>query len=261
MKKDLILFDNGNTLIDDPFDEVLEILHEDKSFMPLKRKDLERFFEYWREENSNTKFPFASNFLQEETWIINSLMRLELEDKTIKEIPFISLYILKKYRQLAKAHIKGQPQFPLLRQIFSSLKSKGIIIGIGSNDREFAARTMLIWADLFKYFDFIFTSEGLSRKYPDAEKPSPLFFKAIFEELNTPLPELRNVIYVGDSEENDVIPVKSLGISSVRYINSKALSDSECRDLFSNSRADFKFYDRKKLLALLYKILRINDNF
>jgi FMN phosphatase YigB (HAD superfamily) len=258
----LILFDLGGTLIDDPFEEVLHMLYaeclEGCHSLSLEKNDLADFFNYWREENLKTDYPFASHFLQEETWPIRGLMRLNRARGVplAAEIPLLSLTILKRYRELARLQISVQPQLPLLKEIFTWLKRVGAVIGVASNDREFATKTMLVWADLAEYLDWVFTSEELSKKYPKAEKPAPEFFRAIFAEIKRPLSEWDHVVYVGDSEKNDILPARSLGICTVRYLNKRTPLDTLWIDSTVESVADYQCSDRKQLLSIFRKILK-----
>lgn len=262
MRKNLIIFDLGGTLIDDPFDVVLHILYAEClkgcHYWPLEKDDLADFFNYWREENMKIDYPFASHFLQEEIWPIRSLMRLNRARGVppAGDIPLISLTILKMYRELARIQISTQSQLPLLREIFTWLKRVGAFIGVASNDREFATRTMLIWAGLAEFPDWVFTSEGLSKKYSKAEKPAPEFFRAIFDEIKQPLSEWDHVVYVGDSEKNDILPARSLGLYTVRYLNKRTSQNTLWIDSTMKSVADYQSSDRKQLLSIFRKILK-----
>lgn len=258
----LILFDLGGTLIDDPFEEVLNALYAEcldgGHYWHIEKDALADFFNYWHEENLKTDYPFASHFLQEETWSIRALMRLNRTRgvPSTAEIPLLSLIILKRYRELARIQISTQPQLPLLKQIFAWLKSAGVIIGVASNDRKFATETMLVWAGLAEYLDWIFTSEGLSEKYPKAEKPALEFFHAIFNEIKRPLTEWHKIIYVGDSEKNDIIPARSFAICTVRYLNKRNLQNASWVDTTLESIADYQCSDREQLLGIFRKILK-----
>ena len=258
----LILFDLGGTLIDDPFEEVLNALYseclESYNCLHLEKDALTEFFKYWREENLKNDYPFASHFLQEETWPLRAFMRLNRtrEIPPTAEIPLLSLTALKRYRELACIQISKQPQLPLLKKIFIWLKSVGVTVGVASNDRKFATKTMLTWADLTGYLDYIFTSEELSEKYPKAEKPAPEFFHAIFNEIKRSITKWDNIIYVGDSEKNDILPARSLDLCTVRYLNKKNLQNAFWIDATVESMADFQYSDRKQLLNIFRKILK-----
>ena len=257
----LVLFDLGGTLIDDPFEDVLRMIHSDV-LAEFKNRKLEEeavteFLVCWRGANLKTDYPFASHFLQEETWIAEALMNLHRARAIppVQEIPLLSLTILKRYRELASVQIGNQPQLTALRQLLEWLKSTGTVVGVASNDREFATRTMLTWANLARFMEWVFTSEGLSRKYAKAEKPAPEFFHAVFSELNRPLGEWDRVFYVGDSEKNDIIPANSLGIRTVRFLNKGNRDNASWLDTTMASLADYQCTERDQLLDVFRKAL------
>lgn len=252
----LILFDLGGTLIDDPFDDVLTLIHPiiRAEFMNrnIDEDAVPEFLANWREANLKSDHQFASHFLQEETWITEALLRLH-HSRAIpptQEIPFLSLTILRKYRELAAAQIGGQPQLSVLRELLQWLKTPETVVGVASNDREFATRTMLIWGDLERFTDCVFTSEGLSRKHAGAEKPAQEFFLAIFTELNRPIRLWNRVFYVGDSEKNDIIPARVLGIRTVRFINRSNPTSASWIDKTLTSVADYQCDERGQLLEI-----------
>jgi FMN phosphatase YigB (HAD superfamily) len=257
----LALFDLGGTLIDDPFDDVLQLMRSDilEEFKKWKLGEdaVTEFLACWREANLKSDHPFASHFLQEETWIAESLINLHHTRTTppFQEIPMLSLTILKRYRELASVQIFNQPQLATLRQLLKWLRSAGTVVGVASNDRGFATRTMLIWANLAEFMDWIFTSEGLSKKYLKAEKPAPEFFRAVFSELNRPLSAWDLVFYVGDSEKNDILPANSLGIHTVRFLNKANPKNASWLDTTVASLAEYQCTDREQLQAIFRKAL------
>ena len=89
-----------------------------------------------------------------------------------------------------------------------------------------------------------------------AEKPAPEFFRAIFAEIKRPLSEWDHVVYVGDSEKNDILPARSLGICTVRYLNKRTPLNTLWIDSTVESVADYQCSDRKQLLSIFRKILK-----
>jgi FMN phosphatase YigB (HAD superfamily) len=257
----LVLFDLGGTLIDDPFEDVLREIRSDlvAEFRNwnLEENAVAEFLASWREVNLNSDHPFASHFLQEETWIAEALVNLYRARgiPPMQEIPLLSLTILRRYRELAAVQISNQTQLAALRQLLEWLRSGGTVVGVASNDREFATRTMLIWANLDRFMEWVFTSEGLSKKYPRAEKPAPEFFDAILSELGRPLSAWDSVFYVGDSEKNDIIPAKSLGIRTVRFLNKRNPKDASWLDTTSTSLAEYQCTEREQLQDIFRKAL------
>jgi len=76
----MVLFDNGGTIINDPFDATLSTLKND---ILNKRLDLsipghliDELFSIWTFKNKKIDYPFASHFMQEEVWIAHALIKL-----------------------------------------------------------------------------------------------------------------------------------------------------------------------------------------
>jgi FMN phosphatase YigB (HAD superfamily) len=249
----LVLFDLGGTLIDDPFEGVLREIRSDlvAEFRnwKLEEDSVAEFLASWREANLKSDHPFASHFLQEETWIAEALVDLYRARAIppMQEIPLLSLTVLRRYRELAAIQIGAQPQLAALRRLLEWLRTEETVVGVASNDREFATRTMLILANLDKYMEWVFTSEGLSKHYAGAEKPAPEFFQAIFSELGRPLSAWDSVFYVGDSEKNDIIPAHSLGIRTVRFLNKGNPKDATWLDTTLASLAEYQCTEREQL--------------
>lgn len=249
----LVLFDLGGTLIDDPFEDVLRMIRSDivEEFRNWKLEEdaVAEFLLSWHEANLKSDHPFASHFLQEETWIAEALLNLNRARAIppMQDIPLLSPRILRRYRELAAVQISNQAQLPALRQLLGWLRSTETVVGVASNDREFATRTMLIWADLANFAEWVFTSEGLSKKHQGAEKPAPEFFRAIFSDLGRPMSTWDGVFYVGDSEKNDIVPANSLGIHTVRFLNKRNPQNTSWLDTTMASRAEYQCTEREQL--------------
>jgi FMN phosphatase YigB (HAD superfamily) len=257
---DLVLFDSGGTLIDDPFRDVLQDLRPECAgvqHFPKEADTVATFFEYWQQENLQTNFPFASHFLQEEAFIVTALTQLNASHGVpdLGWIPVISVALLKRYRELAFLQISRQPQMPLLRELLVRLKALRVNVAVASNDRDSAARAMLYWAGLIDHLDWVLTSEGLSRKYANAEKPKLEFFHAIFEEIGRPLAGWDRVVYVGDSEKNDIVPARQLGIVTIRYVDRQVQRATWLHNP-SESAAEHCFTERKQLSEIISLVLR-----
>ncbi len=220
-----ICLDLGGTLIDDPFCTALKILKQemrDGSLpCPFPSRLIDSLFDAWAEENWNYNFPFASHFLQEEVWLAraafstNKSNSLELDGHLPAWLPTI----LRRYREVASQVISKQPQLPFLRATIKRLRNEGHAVGVASNDRAFATSAMLTYAQIKTELNFIYTSEWLSRQHPGAEKPAAEFFRAICVELEQVGISTSQLIYVGDSELNDIVPVLKVGWLPVRFFN------------------------------------------
>lgn len=253
----LVIFDVGGTLIDDPFVRVIDRMrNEGRAYLPLEAKGRSAFFDHWNRENRDFDFPFASHFAQEESWVVRSLNHVRSEQGVPepRDIPMIAPAVLRRYRQLARKDLQAQRQLPLLRRLFKWLSSMGVVVCIGSNDRDWATRAMLDWVGLAPFVDRVFTSEGLSEKHPGAEKPNPKFFRAMLLELERSLEGWSKVVYVGDSEERDIKPAKALGITTVRYLG-RPPYQSPWAHWSPRSVADYRVRDRSELQRTLQEIL------
>ena len=262
MNKKIIFFDLGGTLIDDPFPETIKLLQKyciETSILPFPFSDQKKFFNYWIAANREIDFSFASHFLQEEIWPAKAFLKLQSTCNTPpkKDIPLLSVSILKLYRELAIQQIKNQPQMNLLRRLLQQLKKSDIELGVASNDREFATSALLSYAGMIEYFDYIFTSEGLSEKKSGAEKPSTKFFQAIFHKISSSIDQFDVALYVGDSERNDILPAQSIGFQTLRYINKRNIS-ALWIDETEKTVADFKAENHKDFFPILSELLNIS---
>ena len=191
---DLVLFDLGDTLIDDPFDAALALLAEapDREVRDLAPA-------------------------------LRSLLRLRDRGALPPdEVPLRSASLLAVYRRCVREVISCQQQLPTLRAALTALAADGVALGVASNDREYATRAMLRWAELDRDLTWIVTSEGLSMHHPSAEKPSPAFFTAALAATGRTMDAWRTCVYVGNSERNDIAPARALGFRTVRYRSSRA---------------------------------------
>lgn len=224
-----ICFDLGGTLIDDPFPDATEELKQEVQngtvLFPFSSKLVDEFFEAWTEHNRSFDFPFASHYLQEEVWLIRAAISIDSNHNLGMGgvLPFRIPVLLSRYRAIAARKVALQPQLPMIRSVIKSLRLDGHCVGVASNDREFATRALLSWAELKADLNFVFTSEGLSEKFPGAEKPAAEFFQGIQYELaardNLRFP----MIYLGDSETGDIIPSLKEGWIAVRFFNSRQM--------------------------------------
>jgi FMN phosphatase YigB (HAD superfamily) len=221
--KPFVLFDLGGTLIFDPFPEVLGRLGPDLRTglvrSPFPADAVGAFLDEWAAVNNRLNFPFAAHFLQEEVFIWQAILsRIDAVDAAVHaELPVIIAELLAAYRRRALAAVAGQGHLDLLRRILAGLTGRGAVLGVASNDREYATRALLAWADLAPFFGFVFTSEGLSQRHPGAEKPSPAFFEAVKREIGPAAGE-GELYYVGDDETRDVETPRACGFRTIRLL-------------------------------------------
>jgi FMN phosphatase YigB (HAD superfamily) len=211
----------------------------------------------WKEENSTFDFPFASHFLQEEVWLIRAALRInDLNGlATRSNLPTMIPTILGRYRALAKQNIARQSHLDILRSAIKALRQEGHCVGVASNDREFATRAMLTWAGLDLHLSFVFTSEGLSQKFPAAEKPAPEFFRAIETELRQINKLTEPIVYVGDSEMNDIIPSLGVGWIPVRFFNPSHIETAPWVATYNTTVAPVSFRRFEAFLDVLRSVV------
>lgn len=257
-----VLFDNGGTLTDDPFEDAIALLRREHALAGLGPSGLspalgDRFLELWSEENNTHSFPFASHFIQEETWITRALLRLCDSEGAPDpgDVPDLAPRILRRYRAAVRRIVGRQPQVAPLIAVLQKLKAKGCAVGVASNDRAFATRALMAWTGYAPYLDFVLVSEELSTPGARIEKPDPRFFAKALETLRDRGMSPSRLIYVGDSETNDIAAPRSLGFVTVRYINPNNPKSRSWLDHSQTTAADYAYRSVEELPALFDAIL------
>lgn len=118
--------------------------------------------------------------------------------------------------------------------VLKALKKKNYILGIISNGDISEQVRKCKNTKIYKFFSFINSSSQFS-----VSKPNPELFSMIFNGYKIPFSD---VMYVGDSYENDIEPCTQLHIKSV-------LLDRE--DVYKNVPSDRKIATLKELLKNL----------
>lgn len=257
-----VLFDNGGTLTDDPFEDAIALLGQggalaDLEGFGLPRALTARFLALWSEENDGYSFPFASHFIQEETWIVRALLRLADAEGAPDpaDLPELAPRILRRYRAAVRRIVGRQPQVgPLIAQL-RTLKERGCLVGVASNDRTFATRALMAWTGYAPHLDVVLVSEELSTPAERIEKPDPRFFAKALERLGNRGMTPSRLVYVGDSEANDVAAPRSLGFTTVRYINARNPKSRSWLDHSQTTAADYAYRGVDELPALFDRIL------
>ncbi len=256
------LFDNGGTLIDDPFAEALAALRADGAAADalaahgLPADAWAAFLTAWAEENDRFSFPFASHFVQEETWVNRALLRLA-RGGTLDAgaVPDLAPRILARYRAAARALISAQPQHATIKAVFARLKDAGHGVGVASNDRAVSTHALMSWTGYAAYLDVIVASEEMSSPDRRIEKPDRLFFSEALARIGAAGAAPRRVVYIGDSETNDVATPKAMGIATVRYINARNPKSRAWLDHSETTAADYSYTDVAQMPALFATIL------
>ncbi len=259
----VFLFDNGGTLTDDPFAAALALLRAERGLDDLEAAGLqlaaqEPLLAAWAEENDRVSFPFACHFLQEEFWIARALMRLAAPTGPVDPaaVPELAPRILRRYRTAARGVLAAQPQHPAVAAVMTQLKSAGCAVGVASNDRAFATPAIVAWTGYGNLVDIVVTSEGMSSPRERVEKPDRLFFTRAIETMAAAGIDATHVVYVGDSEANDVETPKAMGFTTVRYINRLNPRARVWLDHRGTTAADYSYETFAEMPGIFVRILR-----
>lgn len=223
-----VIFDYGNTLVLDPFLQVIDEKIADvqkllkQNGYNISADDIKK---KWIEANK-FNYKYASHFSQEEPFIQAMLKNLNIPAgmRAILAPEILSLY-RKGFREL----LTKDPRKDELRQTLLSLKRKGKVLAVLSNDREFAPRAALEQLGISDLFDYIVTAEEAG-----IEKPEPKIFEYVLGRAKKSKGES---VYVGDDPIRDVEAPKNFGIKAILYIPPKKYMVSESwRDYKAKSK-------------------------
>lgn len=133
-----------------------------------------------------------------------------------------------------KASIAPFPKVPL---ILLHLKEEGYHLYVATSGSSIKQWDKLIRLRIALYFEGVFVTDELG------EEKGSGFYKRIIELLKaTP----RDCMMVGDREDADILPAKSIGVVSVRMLAGKYSSES--------TNADYTIKDIEELLPILRKL-------
>jgi len=219
-----VVFDQGNTLIMDPFRKILELKREnlerlfEDHHIPI---DIRTFCEAWTRANGEINYPHIGHFFQEEPIVQRALRDLTIPPDVAV---FLGLELLKEYRAGLKEVIDSDPRTKEVRFTLGALKSRGKRLGVFSNDRILGLGNTLRCMGIESHFEYIETSESIG-----IEKPDPRVFQRILGHFQLPSDQ---VTYVGDDPVRDVDGAKSMGLAAILY--------AVDRDLFSEAWRDYR---------------------
>lgn len=126
--------------------------------------------------------------------------------------------------------------FPRVPLTLMTLREKGYRIYVATQGSSKKQWDKLIRLRLALFFDDVFVSEELG------EDKGEQFYRKILESLNAKPEEC---LMVGDREDGDISPAKSIGIKTVRILSGKHASDP--------TEADFSISDMGELLPILQR--------
>lgn len=212
-------FDYGNTLVMDPFEEVVDVIKAPVRDLLIRVQPKDAFYPYnedeikaaWLQANNKINFPYASHFHQEEPIIQAFLNDLHIPAvySAIMAPQILNIYRQQLERKL-KTDIKTSEE---IRKAFEALVSKGKKIVVISNDRAFAPRSALSWLGVDDLVSEFITSEELG-----IEKPNPAVFEETAKRLNITLDKM---VYVGDDPVRDIEAPKKIGMPAVLFVPPK----------------------------------------
>lgn len=205
-----IVFDWGNTLVFDPFDDLSPKIAEQAGSMSRNLgfdMNTSSFHEQWAKANAEMMIQFSSHFSQEEPFIQEGLRAADVPAE-IRAL--LAPSILAAYRQAFKEMLEQDTRRHELKKVLSELKSRGKHLAVISNDRTFTPRSTLTWMGVADLFDHFLTSEEMK-----IEKPDPRVFQVASEHFGKPIGD---IIYVGDDPIRDVQCAHRAGAKAILYV-------------------------------------------
>lgn len=241
-KVENILFDYGNTLVLDPFCSIYELQAE--QFISLFRtKGLQiaklELIDAWIQANNEINYPHISHFYQEKKIVENALQKLQIspDDTLVNNL----LYL---YRDGFKEVLKRDKRNKHTKQTLLTLKSKGLRLGVLSNERKLYLRIGLKFAGFSDIFDFILSSEEIGFQKPEVE-----FFEEALSLLGVPSKE---TLYVGDDPMKDIVPAMNAGLKTALFVRPES-EKTPWRNYNNQAsvRPHFRICDLSQLVGLV----------
>lgn len=247
IKVDAVIFDKGNTLELNPFDEILkkykEYLTEPLRLIGYEKPSAQRLFiNNWIAADSGPHQPYESHSMQEERIIQEGLKKSGVE---LEHIPIVAPLILARYREKYAEDRRNDPRREEVRTALSKLKEKQKILAILSGDRDIAIKASGIYMGYSDLIDASFSSEQIGQEIP---KPFPY----VLDKLNLK-PE--RTVSVGDSLLQDINDAKELGMKAILYIPPKEFRNRNVpwRAYTGNfkHKPDARIKDMRELLSII----------
>jgi HAD superfamily hydrolase (TIGR01549 family) len=205
----VIVFDQGNTLIMDPFLKVLD-LQKSKFRETFRLHGVESKFvsfeEAWESANKLVDYPFCSHFNQEEPIVQQALRMLNMPEDIAA---ILGPDLIREYRKGLKQIIAQDPRTLEVKRTLEILVAQGKKLGVFSNDRIIGLGLVLRTMEIISLFQYIETSEALG-----IEKPDPRVFQHMISFFQT---DPQNITYIGDDPVRDIDPAKSMGLKAILY--------------------------------------------
>jgi putative hydrolase of the HAD superfamily len=199
----VIGFDYGNTLVFDPFEDILD-RRLVKFVSSLLKKSESKVRKEFVQSRKKINYLHATQFSLEEPIVWYALEKLEVKPS---ERTFLALDIIKVYRTEYKKMLKSYKRKKEIVDILNYLKKKGKKLGIISNGRIIDLYSVLEWLDVRKYFDFTVSSEEVNIEKPD--KRIFLMMLKFFKQK----PE--KCVFIGDDPLRDIPTPKKMGMKTI----------------------------------------------
>jgi len=208
LEAEVIVFDQGNTLIMDPFNLILDLKIDEfvslfkKHNIPINPKEL---INAWKKSNERVNYKYCGHFSQEEPIIQDALKSLEIPSHISV---LLGLELLHEYRIGLKEVIESDKRTEEVRRTLGKL-SKNKRLGVFSDDRIVGLGMVLDFMGISNFFEYIETSESIGIEKPDIE-----VFKHMLNHFGIPP---SSVVYVGDDPKRDVDGAKEAGLKVILY--------------------------------------------
>lgn len=206
----VVIFDQGNTLLMDPFQSVLTL--QKNNFHKICQGygiilNVQKIIEQWTRANTELNYPYISHFYQEIPIIRHALRNLGFNEEI--ESPLASK-LISQYRTGLKEVILSDPRTREVQNTLDELTKRGKRLGVFSNDRIEGLDFVLNTMNIKSRFEYIETSESVG-----LEKPSQGVFEHI---INSSKSQPNLIAYVGDDPIKDIEAAKSMGLKAIQYV-------------------------------------------
>jgi len=222
IKATVIVFDQGNTLLMDPFAAVMQL--QKNRFCQVCKSygvvvDAEQIVSEWTRSNSKINYAHIAHFYQEEPIVQDTLRNLGIKDDVAA---ILGLELLREYRIGLGKVIEVDPRTQEVITTIKKLRSRGKRLGVFSNDRTVALGFVLNVMEVRAYFEYVETSESIA-----VEKPDSRVFEHIVKFFRV---QPDRVAYVGDDPIRDIEAAKAQGLRAIQYRVSEEIYQEPWRD-------------------------------
>jgi len=222
IKATVIVFDQGNTLLMDPFAAIMQL--QKNRFCQVCEShgvvaDAERIVSEWTRSNSRINYSHIGHFYQEEPIVQDALRNLGIKDEVAA---ILGLELLREYRIGLRKVIEADPRTQEVRTTVEELRSRGKRLGVFSNDRAVALGFVLDVMRVRAYFEYVEASESIA-----IEKPDQRVFEHIVRFFRV---QPDRVAYVGDDPIRDIEAAKAQGLRAIQYRVRKEVYQEPWRD-------------------------------